>query len=993
MIAQRKRQFKFVFIFFCLTLLGFTEPTATPDLKQLVTTLKEDPRGPYRSIRWFCPDGTILPPKERCPQPGGIQHAQLKDVVKQIQQEHGIYLGQILAGTNFPDFLDAGHQNSRLKQYQLANYLQAVDDGWIMRRARFYRGAVQAEDEESWGIAFLNWLLAKDDLLDAQFSLCRQICKDIPHAAHEDRATRIRALAKSIADSLQAFMNIRVKIHGKPDATDLHRVRAFHHLYENKLSSRLNRELTTLEGDLESVYQKVTVQSLRRYQPIFPANTSVGFQLRTVIDEGDSSRTDSLSGAGLDRQAAPSLQQTASQNENLAKLLWIIRKQILAEKNAAVRLIMLDLSIETENVLFREIYKWKPETIRQLLQKNYVLAEAAAGCGFFEIWEWEHLEGDLSVPGFEKKMTLDDYLKKTNDSRRAVEWASGMVKAVYNPVVTMYADFEPLASGFIDDRIRSSILLPLGEVAGEISNIAATFSNLSNDVLGIASQNDIRGMNPGIAVGELEVVNGLPDDINFSADKIYILSQTPADLKPVAGIATVSEGNAVSHVQLLARNLGIPNAVVTLQNLQALAAFSGTKVFYAVSPQGKVIMKPASEMTPEEKSMLADLQKNETKIVVPTNKINLEQTNLLDLRTVRATDSGRICGPKAANLGQLKSLFPDKVSPGLVIPFGVFRNHLNQQMPGTNLSYWQFLQRIFSRSLKEKKRGVSDQVIEQRVLSGLAQLRAAIRTIRFLPDFKERLEKTFHRVFNADIGHLPVFIRSDTNMEDLPNFTGAGLNLTVGNILQQSKIFKAIRDVWASPFTERSYRWRQKYLENPANVYPSLLVLQSVNAEKSGVMITTGVSSSDSADITVAFDWGVGGAVAGQAAETYLLRHDGADVLLAPAREVEFNFLPLSGGIEKKHRYFNQPILNRAERHKLRVLAEEISRKLPGTPGIRTNGPYDVELGFWNESIWLFQVRPFVENKLAQSSAYLSSLDSTIPGDMQISLSEKIGTH
>ncbi len=32
-------------------------------LKDLVGRLKEDTRGPYKDIRWFCPDGTNVPAK------------------------------------------------------------------------------------------------------------------------------------------------------------------------------------------------------------------------------------------------------------------------------------------------------------------------------------------------------------------------------------------------------------------------------------------------------------------------------------------------------------------------------------------------------------------------------------------------------------------------------------------------------------------------------------------------------------------------------------------------------------------------------------------------------------------------------------------------------------------------------------------------------------------------------------------------------------------
>jgi hypothetical protein len=163
-----------------------------------------------------------------------------------------------------------------------------------------------------------------------------------------------------------------------------------------------------------------------------------------------------------------------------------------------------------------------------------------------------------------------------------------------------------------------------------------------------------------------------------------------------------------------------------------------------------------------------------------------------------------------------------------------------------------------------------------------------------------------------------------------------------------------------------------------------------VNVDKSGVMITTGLISGGPTDVTVAFNWGGSGAVEGQAAETYLLRGNGEDVLLSPAREPEYNcFLP-EGGIGKEFVTFNEPILNRSERFHLRQLAVALRRLLPGTPGMRSAGPFDVELGFWNETLWLFQVRPFVENKRARSSAYLTAMDEGFPAERLVPLDEPL---
>ena len=659
--------------------------------------------------------------------------------------------------------------------------------------------------------------------------------------------------------------------------------------------------------------------------------------------------------------------------------IWFARK---SEK----RLALVDLSNDAEALLFRVVASWTPKTVRELLAKNYILAKAAAGCGFIEIWEWEFLEPKL-YPMLADSVVLENFLTRVEYSLHAVEWGAGTVRAVYGPEVETFSVFEPIAQGFIDDRTRSSVLLALGEVAAELSDLAGRFADSSNRVLDIPNQNQVRGLNPGIAIGQLEVVTGYPEGLEFATDKIYMMSRAPADLKPVAGIATVSEGNAVSHVQLLARNLGIPNAVISSHNLQDLARYSGIRVFYAVSPRGRVVIKPISQMTSEERALVESWNRGRGTTVLDTGRVDLSFTELVSLSSLRATDSGRVCGPKAANLGQLSALFPDNVPSGLVIPFGVFREHLDQTMPGGSLSYWQFMKNVF-----KEIGAASGEQAEARVALRLAELREAIEAMRFLPGFEGRLRERFLEVFGVEIGALPVFVRSDTNMEDLQDFTGAGLNLTVGNIRSEADIRKAIQRVWASPFTERSYLWRQSALQDPENVFPSVLLLPSVNVDKSGVMITTGLGTEDPADVTVAFNWGGSGAVEGQAAETYLLRGNGQDVLLTPAREPEYNYFLPEGGIGKASVTFNEPILNRSERFQLRQLAMVLRRLLPGTPGIRSSGPFDVELGFWNESLWLFQVRPFVENKKARSSAYLTAMDGGLQAERLVSLNEALSS-
>ena len=53
---------------------------------------------------------------------------------------------------------------------------------------------------------------------------------------------------------------------------------------------------------------------------------------------------------------------------------------------------------------------------------------------------------------------------------------------------------------------------------------------------------------------------------------------------------------------------------------------------------------------------------------------------------------------------------------------------------------------------------------------------------------------------------------------------------------------------------------------------------------------------------------------------------------------------------------------------------------------LKQKGPFDIELGFKENKLWLFQVRPFVENKNAAASQYLNSLNPVFDGKAMISI-------
>jgi len=963
----------FFYIILLSAISSNAQQVSTEKIKTQIETYKNDIRGPYKNIQWFCKDGSTRASKDPCPDSigGGIQHATYKNEVIALGKTNHIFLGQILAYTDNTEFWDAPKNHSRLKQYQLGRYLARIDEGWVNKKGQFYRGAIQIEDEEQWGIDFYKWLLAKDEMLEKNYYLVLQSLKDIPHKGDDDVSQLMRAQSKVISDQYGKFMDLRVKIHSNPEPVDIEKTIAFKNENASTLTATILKKFDELLLTMQKFHKPISLEGLTKQVNSIKNESLLKPQLQAFI-EANATTTDPI----------------VLTNET-AEMLLEIRKNITKEKGGAQRLILLDVANKLEGIVFKTAAEWQPSTVGEQLEKVCTLAMAAAGTGAIELWEWEEVLGTLQ-PISVQNTSLGELTKKLETARRVVEWSSAMVKANYQDVVNQYTDFEPKAYSFIDDRIRSSIALQLGKTVGDLGAFIAKESLLTNKVMNLSNQSSVRGLNPGYAFGELAVISGNPDAVEVDTDKIYIFERAPADLKPVAGIATVAEGNLVSHVQLLARNLGIPNAALSDENLQDLMAYNGKKVFYAVSNRGAVILKEEANMSAEEKALFAKKVRKEDKIAVPVEEIRLDQISILNLREVNASDSGKLCGPKAANLGQLKAMFPDQVVEGFVIPFGIFRTHMNQQMPNQGMSYWEFLNAMFTEAEVKRSQGISEAEVESFQLRQLEILRAAIKIMPLKPDFASEITSSFQSIFGKPIGSVPVFLRSDTNMEDLKDFTGAGLNLTIFNAAEKEKILQGIKDVWASPYTERSFKWRQKYLLNPENVFPSILVIPSVDVDYSGVLITKGISSGNDTDLTLAFSRGAGGAVDGQSAEAYNITSNGNAELLSPARDAYHTTLPVSGGTGKKMTTFENAILNAKNISEIIDLANTIRRTMAQETNSDYDGAYDVELGFKDDKLWLFQIRPFVENKNALGSEYLQSITPTVNMQKEILLNSTL---
>ncbi|MEP1594790.1 MAG: PEP/pyruvate-binding domain-containing protein, partial [Halieaceae bacterium] len=393
-------------------------------------------------------------------------------------------------------------------------------------------------------------------------------------------------------------------------------------------------------------------------------------------------------------------------------------------------------------------------------------------------------------------------------------------------------------------------------------------------------------------------------------------------------------------------------------------------VVMAVSAGGLVELSADGEQWNKELGQVS--MRDSVRITPDLEKLDLSVKRILNLEELSAVDSGRTVGPKAAKLAELRKHYPEAVSRGLTIPFGLFREIALGQPHGSDGTLYDWMRSGYA-ELDAMPQGTER---AQATEAFRRELYNAVLSTVLPREFVAQLHKQFLAMFgDEDAG---VFVRSDTNVEDLAGFTGAGLNLTLPNVVGLADLVDAIPRVWASPFTRRAFSWRQSHMAAPEHVYTSILLLESVASEKSGVMVTADIDSGARDVISVAVNEGLGGAVDGQAAESLRVNLENGDVrVLATATAPWRRTTNPEGGILKLPASGSDTVLQPAEIRILRQFAADLPERFPpivdeaGAPA-----PADVEFGFLHGQLHLFQLRPFLDSKAARTSKYLQDMDS-----------------
>ena len=937
--------------------------TSNPEYRQWIEAMQTRERGPFKELRWFCNDGTILPPKAYAcvKHGGGHQHGAWSEQTKTLRNK-GYKIANLLAGYDpeaqlgQPDFRDS------YNQLLIEKYLVAADDGWIFRRALFYRGAIQEEDERAGGRKLLLALSGEPEWIGFRYPALRIGTVLVSHGENTASVQKVRQVSAALAEQDSGFNDLRGKIHGTPDAGDAQLVRDYAAAVDD---AAMKEKYEALAREIDLVYQAVPLpQKLKETAEVFTA----GAWLQEMLLKA---------AADLEKDPAAS-----NRYQVTARLLADLRDALPRIKSAAARLRVLDLGLDVETENFSasaELREQLPKASRhQHIIWLKAAVDAAYGTGAINLRGRKELQESLAGMAA-NSVSLAEYMQTLSYLARVPGWGTQGLRYQFYGSMQKLAEIEPQALLFIQDQLRGSPLLFYSQILDDLLQDANRLAGVQYKLFGKEIGVGFRALNPGLARGVLHAKPDFENIADFEPHGIYLLPETVSELPPVSGIMTAGEGNPLSHVQLLARNLGIPNVGVDEGLISTIQKHDGEKIVMAVSPSGLVELSPDGSKWD---GIFGEDNKNQGAEIKPDlAKLDLSVQSFLLLDDLRATDSGKTVGPKAAKLGELHHHYPEAVAAGVAIPFGVFKaTVLDKPYKNSGKTVFEWMvgeyDHIHNMPVDSAERRTYTNQFREELYNLIAKSKLD-------ESFRKQLREAMARAFGPGDGY-GVFVRSDTNVEDLAGFTGAGLNLTLPNVVGVDNVINAIPKVWASPFTARAFAWRQSHMAQPEHVYPAVLLLRSVSNDKSGVMVTQDIDTGDTAILSVAVNEGVGGAVDGQSAESIRIdTRDGSVHVLAMATAPWRRNPNHAGGVDKLPTSGSETVLQPDEIKELITFAKELPEKFPPITDDEGNpAPADIEFGFLDGKLHLFQLRPFLESRHARGSNYLNKMDQSLQGNM-----------
>jgi rifampicin phosphotransferase len=321
----------------------------------------------------------------------------------------------------------------------------------------------------------------------------------------------------------------------------------------------------------------------------------------------------------------------------------------------------------------------------------------------------------------------------------------------------------------------------------------------------------------------------------------------------------------------------------------------------------------------------------------------LEVTKLNFLRQLKKGDSIAY-GAKTANLGEIANArIPNIIVPnGFAIPFHYYLEFMeNNKFKDKIIKFLVDDDFVHNPRIRRQK---------------LEEFRKEIQNGKFDP----KLRAEILRLWRVGLGGRGVFVRSSSNAEDMPNFSGAGLYDTVPNVKEANKIIEAVKTVWASLWNFEAYEARERNFIDHKKTYMGVLIQVGVNMDNGGVMITKDpFNKENKGAVYIAATRGHNVQVVDnrKIPEQILFspESDSAQVLTRSNQEAVISF-DAGGGLKETPVSTDRRILTDAMARNLVKAAMEIKKLFGG------EREQDIEWGYMQGRIYILQSRPYIEN-------------------------------
>lgn len=449
----------------------------------------------------------------------------------------------------------------------------------------------------------------------------------------------------------------------------------------------------------------------------------------------------------------------------------------------------------------------------------------------------------------------------------------------------------------------------------------------------IAKEQEYEPLNLARGVGRIHIIEKLDDHVEIGSNEILVLNEVPVQLPPVAGVILTKPSTPLSHINLLLKGWGVPNAYI--KNAQELfKQYDGWWVSFETRRDTYTIKRAdINQLREYEKrvSSRSDLMK-------PLSNLSVRQIAALSQQRARDVIA---YGGKSANLGHMTKAR----LPGIIIP------------DGFTVPFYYYDQFIRENKLDEF---IYEMMNDQKFVHDPAYRRIRLNDLREriqAGHINKQLRTSVLSLAHAKYRGKGLFARSSSNSEDLPNFSGAGLHSSVPNVRGDKELMEAMKTVWASLWNFEAYEARERAGIDHAKVYMAVLIQEGINADSAGVMITTDPYDRENKEaVYISAKRGLGiKVVEGKQIAEQILFRPRANAVQVLTRSAEDSLLTFDekGGVKEIPITGERAVLTDDIIRRLVKAAHNIKRLFGGKD-------QDIEWIYMRGQIYIVQSRPFI---------------------------------